>query len=753
MVHRTHALCLLARALAFDAAADDGEVAALALSELPREAHPPPPAERMGGLDAAQLDTLVAWFGGMFTVPQNAAPDAPPRNGGAAVTPGVAGAAAALRGALCRHMGTAEEVSALFVALCRALAVPARTAHALLPVALKPDAASLAASEGLTGTDPAGWHTYRYHSRREGARAMLRAARRAPRAPPAAAQPRQRATPKAAASAPSPAAAAPAPADVVDLTADSDGDGGGTPAPASTAAAPPKRRRGEDELERDTAAALRASLADASSPPKSGGGGGGGRGGPAPKGDDGAVAWSRSRGPARHWAEVYVGAPPGGAWVPVRPWERAGTGVGCAARCEAAVLLGAPGGAEAALPYVVACAGGGAKDVTQRYAQRWSASQKARADGGWWADALAQLRAAAAAAGPGGAAASAAEDAALAAAAASEALPRRVADYKAHPLYALERNLTRYQGLRPDVAPCGALGQERVFPRAAVAELHTASVWQREHARRVTDQHRDAPAKRVPRRGAAAAAKRAREARAAADREAVAAGLPGADEGDGHDGEDEEEDGGAGGPTVALYGEWQTEAHEPEAAADGRVPVNAFGNVDLMHGAAPPAGCTHVALPRAAAVARALGMHAPPALVGFERYAGRQVPVLDGCVVADEHAEALRDACLADERAREQRALQRATDEAAKRWRKLLAAVWVRRRVDAEYGAGAGGAGAAAAAPRAPKAAAAAAVEVMELDSDGEVVHGEASAPAAADDAAAVLRLARNGVMADVEQM
>jgi xeroderma pigmentosum group C-complementing protein len=210
--------------------------------------------------------------------------------------------------------------------------------------------------------------------------------------------------------------------------------------------------------------------------------------------------------------------------------------------------------------------------------------------------------------------------------------------------------------------------------------------------------------------------------------------------GDDEDGEDDT--GAPAGPTVALYGLWQTEAHEEEAAADGRVPVNDFGNVDLTHGGAPPAGSTHVALPRAAAVARALGMHAPPALVGFERYAGRSTPVLHGVVVADEHAEALRDACLADERAREERALQRATDEAAKHWRTLLTAVWVRRRVEAEYGAGA-----------APKAAgAAAAVEVMELDSDGEVVADAVTAPAAPA-APAAAGLARSGVQANVEQM
>jgi len=289
-----------------------------------------------------------------------------------------------------------------------------------------------------------------------------------------------------------------------------------------------------------------------------------------------------------------------------------------------------------------------------------------------------------------------------------------------------------------------------------VGELHTASVWQRDHGRRVTDEHKDAPAKRVERRGAKAAAKRAKAERGEVEREATAAGVAAGRGGESDDQEEEEGTGGGlVGPPVALYGLWQTEAMEAqEVTTDGRVPVNAFGNVDLTHGAQPPQGCTHVSLPRARAVAKELGFHAPDALVGFERYAGRQVPVLDGVVVATEFAGALSDACQADQRAREERAQQKQTDEAAKRWRKLLAAIWVKRRVDAEYGdAGAGGGAA-----RAPKAAASpAAVEYMELDSDGEVCPSEPSpaVPAAPSPAAggAAQRMPRNGVLADVEQM
>jgi hypothetical protein len=58
MVHRTHALCLLSRALAFDAAAEDANLGALVLSCMPLAAHPPPPAERVGGITVEHVQQV-----------------------------------------------------------------------------------------------------------------------------------------------------------------------------------------------------------------------------------------------------------------------------------------------------------------------------------------------------------------------------------------------------------------------------------------------------------------------------------------------------------------------------------------------------------------------------------------------------------------------------------------------------------------------------------------------------------------------
>jgi xeroderma pigmentosum group C-complementing protein len=963
MVHRAHALCLLSRALWFDAAADDAHVGALVASQLPLDALPPPPSARPEGVTAAQLkqarvrgglpaafvllarmraqpwlscvltpprchsllcaflSQLVTRFSSTFTLrpPSDARAPWPPR-GADAPPPGAAGALAALTRALSRRSGSAEEVAGtttktchactwlpcvcreltrpffpvcagLFVCMCRALGIPARSSHALSPAPLKPDGPSLDASAGL-GPDPAHWWRHNYirgaDAPRRRVNAMLRAAgthaaaaaaQPTPRRAPAQPRARSAAAPNAGgAGAGAGGAATPM---CIDLTGDSsdDADDGrgvdaahaarskqGAAAAPPAPMPPPAARRRDAELERDTAAALAASASalEDEQPPAapqsasqrrggarngaSGASAGVSRAAATPSGRSaatrnlagsasaagaapvaaagaGAKTFSASRGVVRHWAEVYIGttAHGGGAWAAVLPWDRSAAGAEAIARCEAGATACSGGAAAAAasvLSYVVACVGGGAKDVTQRYASRWSACQKARTDDAWWDAALAPLRrreaaasahalALSAGAAPrtdadadaavaAAAAAAAAEDAAMAAAAGAEALPTRISDYKAHPLYALARHLTRYQTIHPPVR-VGVLGRESVFRRDAVRELHTADVWQRAHGRRVREEARATPAKRVERRGAAAAAKRA----------GGAAGMPSDDIMDmgggmfAEDGEPDDDEGGAGGGNgaqdeagdacggpsdadedaadadakeslalhgrgpVCLYGEWQTEAHEAAAAVDGRVPRNSFGNVDLLRGAKVPRGCVHVALPRAAQTARQLGIDAPPALVGFDRYAGRQVPVLDGVVVAEEHAETLVNACLAEETARAERAEARKAAEAAARWRQLLAAIWTRARLEATYGggaaggagAGAGGASSAGRATHARRAAAEAEPEIVILDDEGDIAPSPQLPPPQQQPAQPAVeggvakRLCAGGFKVEVEEM
>ena len=136
----------------------------------------------------------------------------------------------------------------------------------------------------------------------------------------------------------------------------------------------------------------------------------------------------------------------------------------------------------------------------------------------------------------------------------------------------------------------------------------------------------------------------------------------------------------------------------PPRAADGIVPKNARGNVDLIGAhALPPPGTAHVSLPRIARVARALrdaekadGAERPfdfaPALVGFEyRRGGATLPKFDGTVVCVEREACLRDAWRDFETARVAREREKDAARAKRRWRVLLSAVWTRRSLRDEF--------------------------------------------------------------------
>lgn len=74
------------------------------------------------------------------------------------------------------------------------------------------------------------------------------------------------------------------------------------------------------------------------------------------------------------------------------------------------------------------------------------------------------------------------EEAELASRAAAQAaaLPTTIDAFKQHPLYVLERHITKYCALVPGAKPLGAHKGEPFFSKVDVQELHTAERWRRE---------------------------------------------------------------------------------------------------------------------------------------------------------------------------------------------------------------------------------------------------------------------------------
>ena len=150
--------------------------------------------------------------------------------------------------------------------------------------------------------------------------------------------------------------------------------------------------------------------------------------------------------------------------------------------------------------------------------------------------------------------------------------------------------------------------------------------------------------------------------------------------------------------TTRLYGPWQVRPAPPppEAAAPGVVPGrSAYGSVDVPPLAASlPPGTAHVRGRGVLAAARALGVDAAPAVVGFVGGRGRRLPDVDGAVVLGQHAAAVAAAAAEAEAARELAVEARARADAETAWRRLLSAGLARVRLGAEHhGGGRGGGG------------------------------------------------------------
>ncbi|KAK8045273.1 hypothetical protein PG993_005297 [Apiospora rasikravindrae] len=321
---------------------------------------------------------------------------------------------------------------------------------------------------------------------------------------------------------------------------------------------------------------------------------------------------------------------------------------------------------ENCMTYVVGFeADGSATDVTRRYAKAYNAKtrkmriESVTANGDrWWRKALKaysrgyttdmdQI-----------------ESNELAAAESREPMPRNVADFKDHPIYALERHLRRNEVLVPGAQAAGTVGAgskgppEKIFRRKDVRIARTREKWYR-MGREVP---RDAiPVKWLPKR---------------AKKQMDAFG----------DEEDEDEGGEAGTPIFTME---QTKLYEAPPVVNGVIPKNRFRNLDVYVPSMVPKGGAYVADDLATHAGHLLGIDYAPALTGFQFRGRKGTAILYGAVVAAEHEEAVRAvmAGLRDVEADMER--ERRTRKVLQMWKRFLMNLRVRQRIwaGAEEGA------------------------------------------------------------------
>lgn len=343
------------------------------------------------------------------------------------------------------------------------------------------------------------------------------------------------------------------------------------------------------------------------------------------------------------------------------------------------------------LSYVLAFSSdGSAKDVTRRYAKAYnSKTRKQRIDGLLGDQAI--LTSAGGRAGEGERwwkrtmkiyqkkfpdDVDSIEDVELNAAEAKEGMPRNVADFKDHPVYALERHLRRNEVLIPGASVAGTVGAgskgllERIYRRRDVRVARTRERWYRlgRVVKAGEEPVKIIPKKRIRRRGGRL------------------------------ESDDEKEEDDDDPDKVGLFGDErlpdgsplfmfeQTDLYVPPPVVDGRVPKNKFGNLDIYTPSMVPKGGAYIEHERAAQAAFMAGVDYAPALTGFQFKGRKGTAVLRGAVVPKEAEEAVQAIIEGLEDLEEEIERERRGRAAWRMWSRFLKGLRIRQRIWAGVG-------------------------------------------------------------------
>jgi len=333
-------------------------------------------------------------------------------------------------------------------------------------------------------------------------------------------------------------------------------------------------------------------------------------------------------------------------------------------------------------------------DVTRRYTRKWAAVLAGRGplanEEAWVAQHLSQASGPCAAADRHIEQRDAAELLALHSAARA-ALPERLSELKNHPLFVCKAHLKKFEEIYPDgpehavgsvlekkramkkdkdaddeedpqPASAGPVVTHLVYPRSHLHVLHTVDRWRKEQ-RAVRDEELAFPRKVVKKNMMLSARQREERKRL---------GLLSAEA-----------------EQSKLYGIWQTVPWMAEAAANGIVPKNERGQVDLWDRDPRflPPGCVHLNYPRMEVLCKKLGVDCARAFTGFDIKQGRTVPRFEGVIICAEfEADVLAAWHAAENRARE-RAEKKRLDAIIANWKHVVRGTLVAAKLRASLGA------------------------------------------------------------------
>ncbi|KAJ3145179.1 hypothetical protein HDU89_007500 [Geranomyces variabilis] len=356
--------------------------------------------------------------------------------------------------------------------------------------------------------------------------------------------------------------------------------------------------------------------------------------------------------PLRCWCEVLSGE--GAEWISVDPVHNL-------VNDPVAMEPKSSGPVQLRLSYVVAYEPDfGIKDVTRKYTTQWGArTSRLRLPEGiggeeWWKRSLWFYSKSTREHHD------AVEDKQLRSAVVNEAMPKSLAGFKNHPLYALERHLLKYEAIYP-IGPehqVGVFKGEPVYKRSSVQELHTKEAWLKLGRQVLPDEE---PAKHV----------KARVATINRMRKIEAERLTGAS---------------SDSSKSATFGLWQTvEYRAPPIGPDGKIPKNSFGNIELFHENMLPPGAVHLPFAGLVRLAKKLGIEYASAVTGFDFHKGRSTPVIAGIVVAEEYEEVLMAAFAEDLKRKREVERVKMQKRVYNRWARLISGLMTKERLIREY--------------------------------------------------------------------
>jgi xeroderma pigmentosum group C-complementing protein len=135
-----------------------------------------------------------------------------------------------------------------------------------------------------------------------------------------------------------------------------------------------------------------------------------------------------------------------------------------------------------------------------------------------------------------------------------------------------------------------------------------------------------------------------------------------------------------------LYSRDQTDWIIPPPIVDGKIPKNAYGNMDVYVPSMVPLGAIHLPNRGTKRICQRLGIDFAEAVTGFEFGARMAIPIITGVVVAEENEELVLGQWEKDEAERVRKEDEKRRAAALGKWRKFLMGLRVIERVREEYG-------------------------------------------------------------------